>query len=272
MGAAAAFTSGMRSRQRDGDASPMDVVRAQAEELEARRLSEAAERRRALQGLALAVVLGAERPAPVQLAPAAGDPEVLPPAARALAEADGDAPPGLVADALAGRPDLRAARALLRRSEEEAAAEARRMVPLQDVLVGVGVRATHGQVGGVVQVAAPVPLFDRNQGRRQGAEARVVAARAALRDAEQRAALEIESARVELRGARRALRDHVRPLVAAREAAREATQRQFRAGVVGLIDLLTAERDLLAARRALAQAERDAAAAAWSLVQALALP
>lgn len=272
--AAAAFVAGTRSRQRDGDAGPLDVVRAEAEALEAQRLAERAARQRDLGRLALSLVLGA--PAPVLVHPASEPPDArpsteqaLPPAALALCDSQGPLPEELRALALAGRPDLLAARAALARALAQEALAARRAVPLHEVVVAVGARVSALQVGGVVQVALPLPFFDRQQGPRQQSAAQVEAARAGLLAAERQADLELRSALLDWRGARRALVAQARPLVAAREAARAAARRQLEAGVAGLVDVLLAERDLLAARRALAQAQRDVAVAAWLFALAL---
>ena len=131
-------------------------------------------------------------------------------------------------------------------------------------------RESAAGVGGLVALSVPVPLFDHNAGPLLATRAQTQAAQAALVLSRRQAALEIRRAERERQGAQDALTRIARPLVPLREQALWAAQRQFAEGTVPLIEVVTAQRDLLAAERALAMAEREAESAAWELRLALA--
>jgi len=253
-------------RVQHGDAGQLEVVRAQAEELEAQSGLELAVRRRDLSLLALSVLLGAEQPLPVTLS-ASASAELLPQALRLAAEAPatGAVHERLLALARAARPDLRAAQAQLRRATEQQRLEVRRAVPLADLQLVVGARESAAGVGGLVAFSLPLPLFDHNAGPRASAAAQAESARAALAATERQIALEIATALREWQGAGSALLQIARPLVQLREQALVAANRQFAEGIVGLLEVVTAQRDLLASRRALARVEQEVSQAGWRL-------
>lgn len=249
-----------------GDTSALDVDRARAEEMEARRALELAERRRDVERLAFSITLGAERPVPVTLAP--GWPGDLPgdlalPGAALQEQVD-----GLVARALVARPDLRQAQAEVRQARAGLSLERLRAVPLQDLLLSGGLREAQDQITGVVSLSLPLPVFDFNQGPRRRAAATLLGLEAEQERVRRRIALEVESALVAFAGARRAREEIARPLLSSREQVMQRTRGLFVAGEVGFLDLLGAQRDLLGARRALVQAERDVAVERWRLLQA----
>ena len=174
--------------------------------------------------------------------------------------------------AVASRPDIRQARASVVRAEEAQQLELRRTLPLSEVQLSVAARETDPggpspapQVAALVAVSAPIPTFDQNAGNRMRARAQADAARAQLIRVERAAALEVGAAWLDWQRAREALEKFARPAVTAREQALDGTRRLLTAGLAGLLDVIAAQRDLLASRRALAQAERDAAVAAWRL-------
>lgn len=252
---AAEFVAQTRRRVQHGDTGSHDVGRAQAEELDARRLAEQASRRRDLDRLALSLLLGTEAPFLVRLR----EPDV---------EANPDPVPALeqlLARARSARPDLRAAQAELRRAGEQQRLEARRSIPLAEVQLIGGVRVTATGIGGVLAVGVPLPLFDHNAGPRASAAAQVSAARAALSLVERQLAFDLISAVRELEGARDALLRFARPLVSLRQTTLVGARRLFAEGLTPLLEVIAAQRDLTAAQRALAQAERDAALAAFRL-------
>jgi outer membrane protein TolC len=240
---------------RHGDTGRYEVDRARAEELEARRLAELALRRSDLDRLSLSLLLGADPPFPVRLreyALSAGpdhapDPESLLERARAL------------------RPDLRAARAAVQRALDQRGLEARRAFPLADWQLTGGVRVTSAGVGGLLAVGGPLPLFDHNGGARTAAAAQALSARAVLTLLERQLALDLTSAARDLEGAADALRRFARPQVVLREATLRGARRLLAEGVATPLEVITAQRDLVAAQRVLAQVEHDLSAAAFRL-------
>lgn len=258
---AAELVAQAERRVQHGDAGPIEITRARAEELAAQRGVEQSLRRSDLARLSLSLLLGAERPFVVRLSDAPLVPEQIanPPTAQEHTSA-----------AWNNRPDLRAARAALERAQLQLQLETRRQIPLADLQLVAGARESAAGTGGLLALSLPVPLFDHNAGPRLAAQAQVDAARAALVLRERQIAHEIASAEREWQGARDALIRLARPLVLLREQAQHAAQRQFAEGILSLLDAITAQRDRLAAERALVQAERDAATAAWELRIALA--
>lgn len=248
-------------RVQHGEAGTIEIARARAEALDAQRSAEQSQRRSDKARLQLSALLGAEQPFLVRLPePAQPSRELLPrPAAGAPAT-----------DALALRPDLRAAQAALERARRQQELEVRRQVPLADLQLVAGARESAAGVGGLVALSVPVPLFDHNAGPLLAARAQAEAALAALVLSRRQAALELRRAEREWQGTYDALTRIARPLVPLREQALWAAQRQFAEGTVPLLEVITAQRDLLAAERALAEAEREAALAAWELRLALA--
>lgn len=265
---AAELVAQTQRRVQHGDTGSYDVGRAQAEELDARRVAELAARRRDLDRLALSVLLGAGTPFLVPLRERDPEPPSSEMPAVALSNPAGDLP-ALLALAREARPDLRAARSLLQRATEQQRLEARRAVPLADLQLAAGVRLTATGVGGLIAVSTPLPLFDHNAGPRASAAAQVIAARSALAISERQLALDLATALRDLNGARDALTRLARPLVRLRESALIGARRLLTEGMVSLIDVVTAQRDLIAAQRALAQAERDVSFASFRLRVAL---
>lgn len=249
-----------RRRVHHGDTGAYDVGRVQAEELDARRTAEQAARRRDLDLLTLSVLLGAATPFLVSLRD--NDPE--PPVSLGPSQELSNSYAGLDT-ARAARPDLRAARAQLQRATEQQRLETRRAFPLADLQLVGGVRLTETGVGGLIAFSVPLPLFDHNAGPRAAAAAQAASARAGLAIAERQLALDLATAERELHGARDALIRFVRPLVNLRGSTLTGARRLFAEGMATLLDVVTAQRDLLAAQRALAQAERDASLAAFRL-------
>lgn len=249
---AAALVTQAERRVQHGDAGPIEIARAQAEVLEAQRSAELSQRRSDQARLSLSTLLGAEQPFLVQLPEAALALQGL----ETLSAEQGGVP-------LSARPDLRAAHAALERAHAQRELEARRQVPLADLQLVAGARESTAGAGGLLALSVPVPLFDHNAGPLQLARAQVEAARAALTLSTRQVALEFRRTEREWEGARDSLSQTARPAVLLRERALEAAQRQFAEGLVPMIEVVSAQRDLLAAERTRALAEHDAALAAW---------
>ena len=231
------------ARLKAGDASPVEVATAQIDARraaqEAARLEDdlelARERLRNLMGVGIShsPVKPLDTPLPV-------------------VEADADA---LVADALAGRPDVAAA------DRAVAAADARLRLAHCDWVRFLGIYDANGR-GQKGYESGPgfrltLPLFNWNQGRIVRAEAereRAVRQQTTLRD---RVILEVRQAHVQLAQARKDLerwRTQVRPAV--EDAIRKA-ERAYKEGDTTLVLVLETTRQLLEAQGREAQLRAD---------------
>lgn len=242
-----------------GDASPLEGKRARVEALAARANAREAVRRRDLERLALATALGLDAPRSLEVVRA------WPTDAPIGAAAPW---PALRARALEARPDLQAARAQMERGAASAALEERRALPLEQLTASVGLRQS-AHTGGFFGLSLPLPLFDRNQSARERARADEVRAATHLALARRAAELELEASLTAWTHSSQVLRDLRLPLVAEREALLAATRRQVETGDLSPLDLLTSQRDAIDARRALIQAELEAALAGERLRAAL---
>jgi cobalt-zinc-cadmium efflux system outer membrane protein len=166
-----------------------------------------------------------------------------------------------VADSLGARPE-RSPQVAVARAGEGAAAELVRLEKARgvpDLTIGLGYHGAErfGQNGLAVNLAIPLPFFDRNQGGID--EARALARRAAFlrRDAEARWQAAVDAARAELTAQWQrhdALRREVLPNL---EMALASVSAAFKEGKVTAMELLEVRRQLLAARlQRLAAAQR----------------
>ncbi|MGE0711101.1 MAG: TolC family protein [Planctomycetota bacterium] len=248
-----------------GDASELELERAEAERLDAAGAADDAARRRDAERLAFSLALGAPRPVPALVV--AGWPQT---SSAELAAWLGRAAAADPADpsALPDQPALRRAEAELARAEAALALAERDASGLDQLVLELGARrsANAEAVGGVVALRAPLPLTDRNQAGVARARADLEAARAGLLLERRRIALELGAAAQGLERARRALLEHRRPLVARREAIAAATERMYESGDAAFQDLLLARRDVVVSRRLLIGAELEAALERFRLV------
>lgn len=252
--AAAELVVQTQRRVQHGDIGTFDSDRAQAEQLDARRREEQAIRRSALARLSLSVLLGADEPFLVSV------PAVFEESSEPTLE-----PAARIASARSVRPDLRAARAALAQAHEHERLEARRAIPIAELQVIGGVRIAAPGVGGLLALSLPLPLFDHNAGSRTAAAAQVQSARAAWTILERQVAAELLAAEREHQSASEALLRIARPQVSLRESTLRGARRLFAEGMASLLDVVAAQRDLLAAYRSLAEAEHDVALSAFRL-------
>jgi outer membrane protein, heavy metal efflux system len=166
----------------------------------------------------------------------------------------------LVARGVERSPDVRAALAKESHAAHALALEKARRVP--DTILSGGYKRTAGFDGGVLGVALPLPLFDRNQRGIAVATGQTRATAQERLGAEARAAAEIrtslEAARLLDERARRVDEELLRPAEVVRVAARSA----FREGAADILTLVDAERVYLDARREALLVRLDALAAA----------
>ena len=191
-------------------------------------------------------------------------PSTTPAPVAAAAPESADA---IIGRALAGRPDVAAAR---KEAERSAAA-----VSLQGALrkpswsVGGGIKRDFGTSGLIVSVGLPLPLFNRNEAGVARAAAEQRQAAALLTAAEVRVSLEVQEALNAVDVARRRV-GYVEAdyLKSAREAL-DIVLASYRAGAATLIDYLDAQRALRDARRTQHRAWFDYRISAFELEAAL---
>ena len=144
-----------------------------------------------------------------------------------------------------------------------------RSVPLFDLQASVGARISNLGPGVVVALSTPLPLVDFGTGPRLRAQALLLQAKANQLRSERQVQLDIASSFHLWQRSTDILHQHARPLCDARKQALIATEKQFAAGITSLLELITAQRDLLAAQRAEASAQRDVEVSLWQLHMAL---
>lgn len=144
-------------------------------------------------------------------------------------------------------PAVRAARAEQSAAEARMSVERRRALP--DVTASLGVRRLAGDDATALVAGAsiPLPLFDRNRGATQAAQAELARAEARLREVELEALAGLRAARFQARGAEARATAAASGESAAAEAYRLA-RIGYEAGRLPLIELSSARRALAAAR------------------------
>lgn len=237
---------------RSGDATPLDVTRAEMQRVRAQGDSLVAAHGVARTGIELARVLG--WPATTAIAPTGS----LADLAREWGET-----PETGAGHAATRPEVRAERAALRVHDAELRAVRAERLPRIDLFGDLGWSGTHGGnllATGQVGVAVTVPLLDGWSRHARVAEQRALAAQAGLREREAhlRADAEIRMALLDLAAAqdRRRIAGEL-----ARLAERELEQARLRfvEGVADNTAIIQAQQALVAARDAGIAAEYQAA-------------
>jgi cobalt-zinc-cadmium efflux system outer membrane protein len=143
-----------------------------------------------------------------------------------------------------------------------------------DVTAGAGARffPDAGEQAAVVELSAPLPVFDRNQGR--VLEARYMLGRAVAQQRAAEADIERELAAAHADAASaafalRTLRDQTLP---AARAAFEAAKEAFANGRTDFLDVLDAERTLVEVERQLIDARQTQQSAAATLEGLIAAP
>ena len=177
------------------------------------------------------------------------------PAALVATPAVADAAGSAASRALAGRPDLDAARR--EREGAEAGLRLQRALRTPSFAVGAGLKRDFGTNGLIVNFALPLPLFNRNEAgvARASADERQAAARVAV--VETRVLLDVQESLNALDVTRRRV-SYVEGeyLKSAREA-RDIVLASYRSGEATLIDYLDAQRALREALRTQNRARFD---------------
>jgi cobalt-zinc-cadmium efflux system outer membrane protein len=190
-----------------------------------------------------------------------------------LAATPSDLPPleSLVERALAQRPDVRSARLEIEAARAEGQAAAREALPSPRLGItyseegdGAGrTRITQGVL------AFDLPLFNRNQGERGVAAARLLQTERALQALTRAVHSEVGVAGTRVMAASTAVRAYTGGLLAGLEENMELVTEAYRAGKVGYFELLVIRRETLDARIGYVDALEELQAARAQLARAL---
>lgn len=155
-----------------------------------------------------------------------------------------DRPKEQLAASLAGAPQLARARLEVDRQQALARLERTRRMPNLTVTLGTQRDEQAGTRQGVVGIAVPLPLFDRNQGNLLSALRRTDKARDELAATQTRASTELEQASLRLAAARSELALLQSDILPGARSAYEASSKGFELGKFNFLDVLDAQRSL----------------------------
>ncbi len=181
----------------------------------------------------------------------------------------------LVSEALARRPDLAAAERA--REAAEAALRLARAERWPNPTLGVQYTHSEFQVSGDLanqigtSVSVPLPVFNRNQGEIERAEAEALIARREVEKLRLAIPQEVRSAVTSYTIARERARRFEEAFLRQAGEARHAAEVSFREGAVSLLEFLEAERTYVQTEREHLAALRDASTAAFDVTRAAAL-
>jgi cobalt-zinc-cadmium efflux system outer membrane protein len=177
----------------------------------------------------------------------------------------------LVADALADRPDLRAAKAS--RDAAEAALRLARAEAWPNPTVGIGYTHSEFQVSGDLadavgaNVSVPLPVANQNEGAIERAEAEADAAREEVRRLALAIPREVRTAVDAYERARARLARFEGEFSRQADDARRAAELSYRDGAVSALELLEAERAFIATQRDRLDALEDVHTAAYEIAR-----
>jgi len=258
-----------------GEIAELDVARARTELAVARAEMLVLVQRRSAVEHALAVLVGR--------APAELDRLLPPPAADEGTPVfePVQIPPGLPSELLERRPDVAAAERAMAAANARIGVAQTAWFPRLSITALLGFEAERAgdlftgasrtwALGPLAGTALAATLFDG--GRREADRARALAAydeaAATYRQTVLGALREVEDALAALRLLAQQAAEHAQAVSASERAARLSALR-YRAGQVSYFEVIDAERQVLAARRAVAQTERERALATVALIRAL---
>ncbi|MBV6286263.1 TolC family protein [Pseudomonas aegrilactucae] len=230
----------VQGRVRAGSASPIETTRAQVQVSEMRLEQGRAEQAVAVAYQQLAAVTGASQARFTQVQPT---PDPVPPSADTLlAHLDQSA-------------ELRLAR--LQIEQREAALGLARSQRIGDLTVSLGSQysETDRERINVVGLSMPLPLFDRNQGNVLSAARRADQARDLRNGAELRLRSEVVQALAQWQMAARELQAFDGSILPAAQQAVDTATRGFERGKFSFLEVLDAQRTLVAARTQYLQAQ-----------------
>jgi cobalt-zinc-cadmium efflux system outer membrane protein len=224
------------ARLRAGDISDLEARAARSDASQVEATLRALEHEREVARLALLSRIGLDRlSVPLTL-------DAAPP--KPAAPCGG--PDDLVKEALASRPDVRAAEIAVEAAGRRAAWERTRVLSLIATLDANGAgREGYEQGPGVI---ADVPLFNRNQGAISRATAELDRASRTYLAVRIQVGAEVRTSLIRLTQARQALESLQRTIVPSLEIEQRQAESAYQAGEVSLLTMLDASRRLLQAR------------------------
>ena len=231
------------ARLRAGDISDLEARAAQSDAARVVVLRRAAEHDRNLARLTLAALMGINTTSTEQIRPT---PAVLDPAACGPEAAS-------LEDALASRPDVRAAEISIEAAAERARWERSRVLTLIGMLDGNGGGSQGAEAGPGVNME--LPIFYRNQGGIGRAEAEIE--RASHRYAAVRAQViaDVRSAATRMQQAQEVINAWRQEIVPSLEIEQRQAESAYQAGEIPLFNLLDVSRRLVDGRTQLLAAE-----------------
>ncbi len=232
----------VQGRVKAGSASPVEATRAQVQLSEVR-----LELGRAEQALTVAYQ---------QLAAATGAPMAEFSRVESVGNQEPDVPSRTqLLERLEQTPDMRLARTQI--DQRDAALNLARTQRIPDLTVSVGSQysETDRERVNVVGLSLPIPLFDRNQGNILAAARRADQARDQRNGAELRLRSEVIQALAQWSTAAQEVQDFDRSILPSAQQAVDAATRGFERGKFAFLDVLDAQRTLVAARLQYLQAQ-----------------
>ncbi|MGH8467133.1 MAG: TolC family protein [Pseudomonas sp.] len=238
----------VQGRVKAGSASPVEATRAQVQVSEVRLEKLRAEQAQTVAYQQLAAATGAPMVQFDKVASASSQASDLPGRSQLL-------------DRLEHTPDMRLARVQI--GQREAALDLARTQRIPDLTVSVGSQysETDRERINVVGVSLPIPLFDRNQGNVLAAARRADQARDQRNGAELRLRTEVIQALAQWATSAQEVQAFDRSILPSAQQALDAATRGFERGKFAFLDVLDAQRTLVAARLQYleAQAQRSEA-------------
>ncbi|WP_422417884.1 TolC family protein [Pseudomonas sp. GZD-222] len=232
----------VQGRVKAGSASPVEATRAQVQLSEVR-----LELGRAEQALTVTYQ---------QLAAATGAPMAEFSRVESVGNKEPEVPSRTrLLERLEQTPDMRLARTQI--DQTDAALNLARTQRIPDLTVSVGSQysETDRERVNVVGLSLPIPLFDRNQGNILAAARRADQARDQRNGAELRLRSEVVQALAQWSTAAQEVRDFDRSILPSAQQAVDAATRGFERGKFAFLDVLDAQRTLVAARLQYLQAQ-----------------
>jgi outer membrane protein, heavy metal efflux system len=233
------------ARFRAGDISELDARSARSDAARVQVVQRAAEHDRTLARLTLAAAMGLDTPAD-QLRPVAGAPGD--PSTCGTADA-------LLKDALASRPDVRAAEIGIEAAAQRARWERSRVLTLIGILDANGSGDAGFEAGPGVGV--DLPIFSRNQGAIGRAEAEVERASRQYAAVRAQVVADVRSATARVQQAQEAMAAWRDEIVPSLEIEQRQAQSAYEAGEIPLFAVLDVSRRLVDGRLRLLDAEAD---------------
>ena len=245
------------ARLRAGDISELEARAPRSDASRADAVRRAVEHDRDLTRLTLAGLLGLDVPVD-QIRPAPGPSPQAPVCGTDAAR---------VEEALASRPDVRAAEIGIEAAARRARWERSRVLTLMGILDGNGEGSEGAEVG--PGLSAEIPIFFRNQGGTRRAEAEVERASYRYAAARTQVVAEVRSASVRLRQAQQAADAWRQEIVPSLEVEQRQAESAYKAGETPLFTLIDVNRRLVEGRTRQLDADADLQRAAIALERSI---